>query len=105
MEQPITNASLMHPPGRGEIVLQREGLRVVHLVLNAGSELPDTTAVDDVVFLVTRGKGVIYDMQEPRHVEACDVIDVGTGETYSIEAIDELEMTIVHATLVQPAPH
>lgn len=105
MEEPITNAQLMHPPGRGEVVLQRDGLRVVHLILNAGSELPDTTAVDDVVFLVTRGTGVIYEMQEPRHVEAGDVIDIVPGETYSIEAIEELEMTIVHATLPQPSPH
>ena len=92
-----------HPPSRGEVVLQRDGLRVHHLVVNAGEELPETTVTDDVVFIVTRGRGVIYVMQEPRHVEAGDVIDVVPGETHSIEAIDELELTIVHASLASRA--
>jgi quercetin dioxygenase-like cupin family protein len=90
-------------PGRGEVVIQRDGLRVHHLVLSPGRELPEHTADDDVVVIITRGKGVIYVMQEPRHVEAGDILDFVPGESHSVEALDELEMIIVHAALAKHA--
>lgn len=89
------------PPGRGEVIVQRDGLRVHHLVMKPGAELPEHAAGDDVVIVVVRGKGIFYVQQEPRHVEAGDVLDFIPGESHSVEALEELELIITHAALAR----
>lgn len=91
----------VHPKSHGEVLLQREGLRVHHLIMPPGAALPEHAAQDDVIIIITRGKGVFTVQGEARPVEAGDVLDFIPGEGHAVEATDELEMIIVHAALAR----
>ncbi len=110
MPQPLThltNPALdapNKPHALGEVLFFRDGLRATHLIMPAGTQLPEHALPDDAVVVVIRGKGVIYVQQEPRHVEGGTVVDLVPHEEYSIEAIEELEMITVQAALASHAP-
>ena len=105
--QSLTNPALTPPEAphaEAKVLFNRDGMKASHLLMPAGTELPEHTVPGDVAIVVVRGKGVVYVQQEPRHVEAGDVVDLIAFEEHSIEAIDELELVIVQAALLSRPP-
>lgn len=104
--QTLTNPALApadKPHAQAEVLFQRDGLKASHLIMPAGTQLPEHALLDDVAVVVVRGKGIIYVQQEARHVEAGSVIDLVPNEEHSVEAIEELELIIVQAALAAHA--
>ncbi|MDP2341275.1 MAG: AraC family ligand binding domain-containing protein [Deltaproteobacteria bacterium] len=86
------------------LLFARDGMKASHIVVPPGTELGEHALPDDAVIVVVRGTGIIYVQQEPRHVEAGNVIDLVPNEEHSIEALEELELVIVESALAAHAP-
>lgn len=86
-------------PVRKGIIAQREGLKVVRLVVKAGASVPEHHANVDVIATVVRGKGRFFVEGTPRAIAAGDVIDMAPAVPHAIEADEELELVVVHARL------
>lgn len=91
-------------PVRKGIISQRDGLKIVRLVVNAGAAVPEHHANVDVVATVVRGRGRFFIAGEPRAIAAGDVIDMAPLVQHSIEADEELEIVVVHARIAGDAP-
>jgi quercetin dioxygenase-like cupin family protein len=79
----------------GNVVLHRDNVLVSRLVIPAGTTLAEHPAVADTLAIGLRGKGVIYVQQEVRHVSPGEVIDLNKGESFSVDAEDEVELIFV----------
>lgn len=86
-------------PVRKGVIAQREGLKVVRLVIKAGASVPEHHANVDVIATVVRGKGRFFVEGQPRVIAPGDVVDMAPLAPHSIEADEELELIVVHARL------
>jgi quercetin dioxygenase-like cupin family protein len=86
-------------PVRKGVIAQREGLKVVRLVVKAGGTVPEHHANVDVIATVVRGKGRFFVEGQPRAIAAGDVIDMAPAVPHAIEADEDLELVVVHARL------
>lgn len=82
-------------PGRGEVVMLRDGIKVSRLVLAPGRGLPPHSASEDLVVVVLRGRGRFIVEQEIRDVETGDILDFVPEEHHAVEADEELELVLV----------
>ena len=103
MQSPTVPAAVTTSPAQpnltprlqGVVLMKRDALLVAKLVVPAGQTLPDHPATDDTLAIGVRGRGTFYVEQEVRHISPGEVLDLHAGETYSIDADDELEVILV----------
>lgn len=110
--EPTASHDRVHPdphdarPGRGEVVILRDGIKVSRLILAAGRSLPPHTASFDMIVVVVRGRGRFIVEEEIRAVEPGDILDFVPEEHHAVEADEELELVFVECPrLVAPAEH
>jgi quercetin dioxygenase-like cupin family protein len=94
-------------PGRGEVVVLRDGIKVSRLVLGAGRSLPTHTATYDLIVVVVRGRGTFTVLGEVREVAPGDILDFIPGEQHAVDADEELELVLVECPRIPIAepPH
>jgi quercetin dioxygenase-like cupin family protein len=106
-----TSSSDLHPnpndtrPGRGEVVVLRDGIKVSRLVLAPGRSLPPHTASFDMIVIVVRGHGTFTVEEEVRHVQPGDILDFVPDEHHAVEAHEELELVFVECPRIVPLPN
>ena len=96
-KKPLPSTTPAAPAGHmhGNVVLHRDRLLVSRLAIPAGTTLADHPAVEDTLVIGVSGKGVVYVQQEVRHVSPGEVIDIKKGESFSVEAIDNVDVIFV----------
>lgn len=109
--EPTTSHDRIHPdphdsrPGRGEVVVLRDGIKVSRLVLASGRSLPSHTASFDMIAIVVRGRGRFIVEEEIRDVEPGDILDFVPQEHHAVEADEELELVFVECPRLVPLPN
>jgi quercetin dioxygenase-like cupin family protein len=81
------------------VLVERDGLKVVRLVVPAGVEVPEHHATVDVVATVVRGMGTFTVAGESRAIGPGDVVEMAPRVRHALRAQDELELIVVHARL------
>lgn len=91
-------------PGRGEVVMLRDGIKVSRLIIAPGRGLPPHSASQDMVVVVLRGRGRFIVDEKVRNVEAGDILDFEPDEHHAVEADEELELVLTECPrLPQPS--
>lgn len=96
MSAPTQEAQL---PVRKGVITQRDGLKVVRLIIKSGASVPEHHANVDVIATVVRGKGRFFIQGTPRAIAAGDVIDMTPLVPHALEADEELELVVVHVRI------
>jgi quercetin dioxygenase-like cupin family protein len=80
--------------------------RIVRFTLRAGQSLRTHDALESYVYLfVVKGEGLFEGVSEPRRVRGCAIVVINPGETYSVQALEDLVFVAVRDHAVLESPH
>ena len=85
-------------PEPKKLLINRNGLKVLRVVLSKDGSIPEHSVNADVVVVVLKGEGIFYINKNPHPIVQGDVFDLVPGTPHAINATNDLELivTIVH---------